>query len=288
MKDKPGIAAKNRKKAKQMAKNVLPSLKIYSQYIKLSQVYCETLRNSYSKATALPIKEATLMYSDLFSQDYLIGFVARDWLAMTAPGCNAIATMSLEIGKLSSPPIVLVAGKRNLKKNSSFQSIIEHEFVHINQALIGQFPTNFESDKTDLCQQFVNYVYAEYEANFLQLEYWPKLRPPAKYGLSLEEWCFLRGYTQALERLLLSAITEKFSDKKLFSCLNKIPKSLEKMLPKLDADTEIGHQFISRLKVFSFQALQMVANVDRLPSQQGRMYKKILEWIGTDLEPLPQ
>ena len=79
MKDKPGIAAKNRKKAKQMAKNVLPSLKIYSQYIKLSQVYCETLRNSYSKATALPIKEATLMYSDLFSQDYLIGFVARDW-----------------------------------------------------------------------------------------------------------------------------------------------------------------------------------------------------------------
>jgi len=185
-----------------------------------------------------------------------------------APGCNAVATPSLEIGKLKSPPIVLVEANTSLKKNSDLHSIIEHEFVHVNQALNNHFPSNFENTKIDLTEQFIHYVYAEYEANFLQLEFWPKLRPPKKYGLELNEWCFLRGYTQALEKLLLAAILKKFSDKKLFLALDKIPKSLETFLLKLDMETEINFQFIKKLKVFSFQALQVIVQPDDLTASQ--------------------
>lgn len=181
-----------------------------------------------------------------------------------------------------------MANKKNIRKNSNLHSIVEHEFVHVNQILNGSFPPNFENAKTDLSRQFVHYVYAEYEANFLQLENWPKLRPPRKYGLKLEEWCFLRGYTQALERLLIAAIAEKFSDKKLFLALNKIPKSLKQLLFKLDLETEKTHQFIATFKVFSFKALQIVVRVDNLTVSQYRVYTKILKWLGSDVKPLPK
>jgi hypothetical protein len=181
-----------------------------------------------------------------------------------------------------------VPAKKNLKKNSSLHSIVEHEFVHINQALKGHFPSNFENSKVDLTEQFVDYVYAEYEANFLQLERWPQLGPSKTHQLELNEWCFLRGYTQALERLLLAGILGKVSDKKLFLALSKIPKSLEKFLLKFDLQTENTDRFIERLKVFSFQALQMTVRADDLTTSQHLIYEKILKWIGLDLKPLPR
>ncbi len=271
-----------------MAKNLLPDLKIYNQYVKHSKNYRQILKSSYIGLAGVPIEKAELIHSDLFQRDYLVGFVDPSWLSKTAPGCNAIATPCLEIGELKSPPIVLVATRKNIKKNSSLHSIVEHEFVHINQVLNGSFPPNFENAKTDLSRQFVHYVYAEYEANFLQLENWPKLRPPRKYGLELEEWCFLRGYTQALERLLIAAIAEKFSDRKLFLALNKIPTSLKQLLLKLDLETENTHQFIARFKVFSFQALQIVVRVDNLTASQHLVYEKILKWLEPVLKPLPK
>lgn len=263
-------------------------MKIYNQYVKRCKNYSQILKSSYIGIPSVPIKKIEFIRSDLFDRKYLVGFVNRSWLSKTAPGCNAIATPSLEIGELKSPPIVLVASKAILKRNSRLHSILEHEFVHVNQALNNDFPSNFTSSKTDLSDQFIHYVCAEYQANFLQLETWPKLRPPEKYGLKLEEWCFLRGYTQALERLLRSAIEEKISDKKLFSTLNKIPKTLRKLLPTLDLETETTLRFIERFKIFSFQALQIVAPVDNLTASQSSVYKKILIWSGSELEPLPK
>lgn len=271
-----------------MAKKLLPSLKVHNQYIQKSKNYSQTFRNSYIDTNGIPIKKIELIYSDLFRRDYLVGFVSTSWLHKVAPGCNAVATPSLEIGKLKSPPIVLVAANKDLKKNSNLHSIIEHEFVHVNQALNNNFPSNFENTKIDLIEQFIHYVHAEYEANFLKLEFWPKLRPPTKYGLELKEWCFLRGYTQALEKLLLSAILGKFSDKKLFLALNKIPKSLETFLLKMDIETEINFQFIKRLKVFSFQALQVIVQPDELAESQYLIYEKVLKWLGSDLKPQPK
>ncbi len=271
-----------------MAKNLLPSLKIYNQYIKQSKNYCQILKSTYVGLAGVPIEKLELIHSDLFHREYLVGFVNPEWLSQAAPGCNAIATPSLEILELKSPPIVLVASRKHFKKNSILHSIVEHEIVHVNQVLIGSFPSGFENVKIDLSRQFVDYVYAEYEANFLQLENWPKLRPPQKYGIELEEWCFLRGYTQALERLLTAAIAGNFSDKKLFLALNNIPMYLEQLLFKLDLETETTHEFIARFKVFSFQALQNIVSEDHLSESQYRVYEKILKWLEPDLKPLPK
>lgn len=279
---------KDRRKAKQMVKTILPNLKIYNQYVNRCRTFAQVLNCSNFGKSRIPIKKVELIHSDLFDRKYLVGFVNQSWLAKTAPGCNAIATPCLEIGELKSPPIVLVGSISILKRNSSLHSILEHEFVHVNQALNDDFPSNLTNPNANLTDQFIRYVFAEYQANFLQLETWPKLRPPKKYGLTLAEWCFLRGYTQALERLLLSAIEETFTEKKLFFTLNKIPKSLRKLLLMLDLETENTFNFIDRFKMFSFKALEIVAPIDNFAANQTHVYKELLKWIGSESKPLPK
>ena len=278
----------NNKRAKKLVSYLLPSAKVHNQYIQCSKKYCQSLESLSVGKAGFPLKKIELLSSDLFHRKYLVGFVSSNWLHQMAPGCNAIATPCLEFGSLKSPPIVLVAAKAIPNKNSKLHSIIEHEFVHINQVLNGRFPSNFKNSKIDLVAQFTQYVYAEYEANFLQLEFWPKLRPPKKFGFELKEWCFLRGYTQALEQFLLAGILGNFSEQKLFSALDKIPKSLEKFLSNLDLETEINLRFIKKLKIFSLQASQMVVQPGNLTPSQHRAYEKILKWVEPDLKPQPK
>jgi hypothetical protein len=65
----------NNKRAKQMAKKLLPSLKVHKKYIKDAKSYCDNLRNSYVGRQGIPLKKIELIYSDLFQREYLVGFV---------------------------------------------------------------------------------------------------------------------------------------------------------------------------------------------------------------------
>lgn len=125
----------NQKRVKRMVKKLLPCRLVYNQYIKNSYSYCHILKNSNIDKNSIPIQRIELIFSDLFRKNYLVAFVNPNWLSRVAPGCNAAATPCLEFEGLKSPPIVLVSARAKFKKNSSMHSIIEHEFVHINQAL---------------------------------------------------------------------------------------------------------------------------------------------------------
>ncbi len=103
----------NKKRAKQMAKKLLPSLKVHNQYIQKSKNYSQTFGNSYIDTDGIPIKKIELISSDLFRRDYLVGFVSTSWLHKVAPGCNAVATPSLEIGKLKSPRFLSASNDLN-------------------------------------------------------------------------------------------------------------------------------------------------------------------------------
>ncbi|MBI4861552.1 MAG: hypothetical protein HY815_15015 [Candidatus Riflebacteria bacterium] len=48
---------------------------------------------------------------------------------------------------------------------------------------------------------------AEYEANLLQLTMWPA-EYPTDMPFSLDQWCILRGYDQALDVLVNHVLTE--------------------------------------------------------------------------------
>ena len=66
---------------------------------------------------------------------------------------------------------------------------------------------------------------AEYEANVLQLTQWPRLYP-RDCSLSLDHWCVLRGYSQALEKTLMSAAERNLSSDEVSRFLDTLPKAL--------------------------------------------------------------
>jgi hypothetical protein len=262
-----------------LIKSLRVSKKTHARYIDEAKWFCRSydeLLDHLSKSNVV-LKKTALVKSDLFGLEYLVGYVDPTWLKMTAPGCNAIATTSFQFGELGSPPIVLLPNQKKSKKNSAMHSIIEHEFVHINQALRDRFPSNFEDSIIDLSQQFVEYAHAEFEANYLQLSFWPELSPK-QYKITLKDWCFLRGYTQALERFLLSGILGKFPEEELFSTLQELPAELRKLLVKIGSHSETNLLFIKQLKPFSVNALSNMISVESLNRLQVRTYKRVLEW----------
>src|SRR2546425_6264389 len=143
--------------------------------------------------------------SELFGAEYLVAYVDSEWLRRVAPESDAIASPTLGPDLNSAPPpLVLVPEARARSRSESFRSVLEHEFVHINQALLGVFPYESAGGRAkNLVADFLAYTRAEYEANILQLTRWPRLYP-CELSLSLDHWCVLRGYSQALEQTLMS------------------------------------------------------------------------------------
>src|SRR5207249_9024616 len=79
--------------------------------------------------------------SELFGREYLVAYVDSEWLRRVAPESDAIASTMLGPDLSSAPPpLVLVPEVRARSRSESFRSLLEHEFVHINQALLVVFP----------------------------------------------------------------------------------------------------------------------------------------------------
>jgi hypothetical protein len=89
----------------------------------------------------IPVQEFNVVRSELFGSDYLVGYVDAGWFASVAPSCDAIAAPEIRLGPLTSPPLVLVPAVKRRTKTAAFHSVLEHEFVHVNQAILGLFPT---------------------------------------------------------------------------------------------------------------------------------------------------
>lgn len=269
------------KRFKSLIRSLRPTAKAHARYsdqaLRFSKDH-EMLRSDRS-AKKIELKKISFMESDLFDCEFLVGRVGQTWFETTAPGCNAIATTSLQVSEISSPPIVLLPlGRRVFKRGSADHSIIEHEFVHICQAIRGIFPGNFENADSPLDLQFTDYVRAEFEANFLQLMLCPKLLPPAEYGINLEEWCFLRGYTQALERFLYAGVSGNFSQEQLFSALEHLPQALQTFIEKSKLDTPVSSRFIERLKIFTIQALSLAVPRGALNLRQAKVHDRVVRW----------
>jgi hypothetical protein len=195
------------------------------------------------------VTELKLMSSVLFERDYLVAYVEPDWFARVAPTCDAIASPSVgPAGGVQSPPMVLVPASRARSRSESFRSVLEHEFVHINQTILGALgDVEIGSGAETLLGSFLVRMRAEYEAHFLQLVRWPRMYP-RRYSLSLEHWCVLRGYTQALEQSLLAAAHEEgFPADDVGRFLDRLPVALGRHCKRLGVAPSIAPWFQARL-----------------------------------------
>ena len=162
-----------------------------------------------------PIVRPRLKASVLFRQPYLVCDVARSWIPRALPDCEAAAIQPL---RRDWPPLVLLPVPRPDRTRLEMQSIIEHEFVHIHQILLGRFQESRPTSNTleGMRREFFRSIRNEYEANLVQLTRWPHLWRGTQW--SLDAWCVLRGYSNALEGLI-EACLEKQASMRVFRAL---------------------------------------------------------------------
>src|SRR5262245_49420960 len=110
---------------------VSPSPAVYRRYLKDARSFISHFQNATGSEILLCNFE--LKNSILFGREYLIGHTSNEWFEQENPGCDA-TTSQISSGELRTFPLVIVPEKT--RSSSEFlPSILEHEFVHVNQAL---------------------------------------------------------------------------------------------------------------------------------------------------------
>ena len=210
------------------------------------------------------IKKLQLVQSKLFNRKYLVACAERSWLQEIAPKMDAIATDSMKFIDLDSPPFVLVPDFKAFPKTKKFRSILEHEFVHINQAILGRFHKGFSGSASDLLNALVKYTICEYEANLIQLSYFRSSVPDVcRKHVSLDQWCMLRGYTQGLEGLFRTHIYSKEIERNtLLECFDRLKRELPKKFSSAGLSEALARDYVQRLPQFLLTAMSVLKEVD--------------------------
>lgn len=270
---KPTVAEK--KKFDKILKSLTPKMAAYREY----RILVDEFLDQYSTLPwkkSLPIKNFKVVKSKLFKREFLVGYATKTWINEVAPGCNAIATTSIKLGGLESPPIVLVPAQYKINQTEENLSILEHEFVHICQAINGKFPSDFNEKSKDLIGIYIKNCQAEYQANYLQLTKWPYLFP-VETGLSLNEWCVLRGITQSLEFFLQAGIQGNFSEKRLLAVLKALPEISSSTLKKSDLD-ELRISSLLKYPESLVQKSLAILSLQSSEITESAVFEKLVIW----------
>jgi hypothetical protein len=218
-----------------------------------------------------------LWRSLLFGRRYLVAYVEAPWYHAVAPASEAMtSTLS---GVDSRPPLVIVPHQRR-PRSERFRAIIEHEFVHINQAILGTLlPSPHGSARQRLANLFFTRLRNEYEAHLLQAIRWPQAFPHG-LGLSLEHWCVLRAYTDALEAILVAAWQGEARPHDVTIFLNHLPGRLRRWLRKLGVDETLASWFRRHLLLHVAVALLSLARTHR-GFRKSAVFRTGHGWVGS-------
>lgn len=202
---------------RRVLKRCTPSLAAYRAYRDDVDVYMEATRGRGRPlrlhGAVGEVRRLELRRSILFGRDYLIAWVDPEWLMHVAPSCDAIAACFEPTHGFEPPPMVVAPSSKRRSHGREFTSVVEHEMVHVNQALRGRLRWSREpATVRALLDAYFEHTAMEFEAEILQRSQWP-YRSCVAARFTLAQWCLLRGHTQALERVLREFALERMDER---------------------------------------------------------------------------
>ncbi len=248
--------------AARLTKALTPSSRLYSKYRSNVDLF---LRAHKEQRPLFRLRDERVMASHLnlhksvlFRRGYLVAWVDDDAYRRAVPGVDA---MVAEVGiDADSPliPLILAPESRIVSRSQPFLSILEHEVVHVNQALFGHPIPEFKADSlSELFDCFSAYATREYQANLIQLV----RRPSAELRrttVSFDQWVLLRAYTPALESVLRETASGRIRRGLVPRFLDEVPAQASALLRRWGCPGDLTDWFQSRWSVHVFTALKML------------------------------
>ena len=168
-----------------------------------------------------PFRSASLRESALYKRPYLVMAADDAWVTDVSDGADAI-TIPGRAPMVGRPAAAVIKWSETRLRNRQFQSVLEHEFVHVNQHLLGVFPEVATSEET-LLSEFEGRVQCEHAAYFIQRMHHREL---TQYGFSVDEWVALRAVPGCVETLLHRALSLSLSGPVVVDTLRRARESI--------------------------------------------------------------
>ncbi len=256
-------------KSARLLAEVLPSLAAYRAY----QRQAEKLVVLTDTVSLNPLPEESITGfemrdSILFQRAYLVAYADPTRFASEYPGTDAVTVANLRLYSGSPPPFVLLPKTTKKSQGRFFESVLEHEFVHVNQAIRGAFPTSPKGAARELAENIFQVTRAEYEANLIQLTRWPQFyfQQIPRYlregnGLTLDRWCVLRGYTQGLEQIVGAAAAGRIEEGEFMEFIDRLPGALPSGFRRIGFDQALGKEYAANMQSHVLTACQNLARI---------------------------
>jgi hypothetical protein len=268
--DSSHLSEAEKELARSLLAKLAPDPATYQTYRVQVDTYMDLVQPLLGRDRQGYMVELRLRSSELFGGlEYLVVYVTDEWLLQIAPHCDAISsamTWGQGTGEQAEqvPPFVFLPESKRRARNEAFRSVVEHEMVHANQAILGTFPT-LPQDRlgVTLFDHFMQRTSAEYEAEFLQETRWPG-EHHLQAKISLEHWCLLRGYSQALEGVFEVIAQLGYPPPEVECYLDTLVASLPAAFQGLGASEDVVAWFTGLLDQHLAIAMQQV--LSRSPS----------------------
>jgi hypothetical protein len=221
--------------------------------------------------------------SILFQRAYLVAYANPTWFAAELPRMDAVAVANLRLDSGSPPPFVLLSETTKKPQGRFFESLLEHEFVHVNQAIRGAFPASPKGGAKELAKNIFQVTRAEYEAYLIQLTRWPQFyfQHVPRYlregnGLSLDRWCVQRGYTQGLEEIVGAVAAGRIEEGEFMEFIDGLPAALPPSFRRIGFDQALGREYAANLQSHLLAACQ---NLSRDTPDGESLYSSLWDRI---------
>ena len=253
-----------------------PTAAVYRQYRIKADFYlarAQVLPPSIRMGGRLRVATRVEMrHSALFKREYLVAHVDGAWLCQVAPNRDAIAASMVQA---STPPLVVVPTADT--RTDAFTSIIEHEFVHISQVLLGLFPLDeMPATAAGLLQTFFVSTQLEYEAHVLQHTRWPEHYTDSP-NLPLDRYCVLCGYSTALEQAIVAIGKRQIPRQEAIRFIRSLPDALVDGFGRVGIDQ--GHSTWFREQWRHHLAIALQVAAEEQPNLRGtEAFEAIAGW----------
>jgi hypothetical protein len=200
-----------------------------------------------------------------------------------APDCEAAAAAGVICFNLTSPPLVIAPKSKSRSKSKQFQMTLEHEFAHVNQAILGNFPEKGSFSK-NLVPALIDHVLAEYQAYYIEFSYFPEAASDLMrtYGYSLQGAAVLQAYTQALETMVDSVFKGEISSMEIKLMVKNYAKFLPIEFKRIGLESfaaEYVEDFPRHLTI----AVTKLLNLRPSP-QKNEGFVALNQWISSQLK----
>ncbi|MBX3270882.1 MAG: hypothetical protein KF729_11520 [Sandaracinaceae bacterium] len=242
----------------------------HAGYVQEARGFLAAHRMASEEGQGGSIRAASLRKSSLFRREYLVLCVDDEVVA--ARGVDGFVADRSGVGYGHRPAAVFIPASARGRRTTAFRAMLEHEFVHVNQCLLGR---SFAEDGADPATEYRTRLTNEFEAYALQHLAWPHLVPEPR--LSPVQNAMVQAQEAAITAMLGSLAAMEDGEQHAFRTLTTLRPTALDVLTGLGVVRDEVEWLLRRVQPVAQQIASEVL-AEKAPNAAPRVLAAVERW----------